>query len=214
MMKMRKFMLRHTTRMLGVFALLLSAGLFASCSESDNTVEEYAGWKAKNENYWDNLYRTTQQKIAEGDRTWQIILNYSYQNQTGSSESPLSYGKDKYIIVHTLATSNSMESPLYTDSVQVHYQGRLIPSETYTAGLVFDSSWGGGVFDAETSKAAGMRVSKLVDGFSTALQAMHLGDHWVVYIPYQLGYGAEAKNDIPAYSSLIFDVQLSKIIRR
>ena len=38
--------------------------------------------------------------------------------------------------------------------------------------------------------------------------SMHRGDHWTVYIPYQLGYGASASGMVPAYSTLIFDLRL------
>ena len=48
----------------------------------------------------------------------------------------------------------------------------------------------------------------LVDGFATALQHMRRGDHWMVYIPYQLGYGSQSQTGVPAYSTLIFDLRL------
>ena len=51
-------------------------------------------------------------------------------------------------------------------------------------------------------------MNDLIMGFSTALQYMHKGDTWRVIIPYQLGYGAAVKDDIPAYSTLIFEIHL------
>ena len=42
----------------------------------------------------------------------------------------------------------------------------------------------------------------------TALQHMHVGDYWRVYVPYQLGYKGVAQTGIPAYSTLIFDIYL------
>ena len=54
---------------------------------------------------------------------------------------------------------------------------------------------------------------QLVEGFTTALLNMNLGDRWEVYIPYQLGYGEEDKNPIPGYSTLIFDINLVGIYR-
>ena len=87
----------------GVFCLggmMLSAGLFTSCTEKDNTVEEFADWQSKNETYWNKLYTATQQKIKSGDTSWKIILNYSYQNQKQTSGSALTYSPEDYIIAH------------------------------------------------------------------------------------------------------------------
>ena len=46
---------------------MMSLFLLPSCSESDDTVEEYPNWKATNEAYWNNLYKTTETAIANGD---------------------------------------------------------------------------------------------------------------------------------------------------
>ena len=43
-----------------------------------------------------------------------------------------------------------------------------------------------------------------IEGFQTALQYMVEGDKWYVYIPQQLAYKAEIHDVIPAYSTLLF----------
>ncbi len=196
-----------------MLGLMLSAGLLTSCTEDNNEVEEFADWKAVNDKYWTNLYNETKQKIANGDTSWKIILNYSYQNQVHNADGTQTYAPEKHIIVHELEKGKGAGVPLFTDSVHVHYQGRLLPSTTYTSGLIFDSSWGFTDFNANTARPAQMRVSKVVDGFATALQNMHIGDHWVVYVPYQLGYGNREVKGIPTYSNLIFDLRLHSYYR-
>lgn len=215
-------MTKNIKTLIGVFCLggmMLSAGLFTSCTENDDTVEEYANWQSKNETYWDNLYTTTQQKIKGGDTSWKIILNYTFQNQKQTTGSALTYRPENYIIAHVEQAGTGTTSPLYSDSVSMHYMGRLIPSTTYTAGLIFDKSWSSNTFNAATSRpnhsyiglsydSKGKPIS-LVDGFTTALMSMHRGDHWTVYIPYQLGYGEKSSSVVPAYSTLIFDLRLN-----
>jgi peptidyl-prolyl cis-trans isomerase len=215
-------MTKNIKTLIGVFCLggmMLSAGLFTSCTENDDTVEEYANWQSKNETYWDNLYTTTQQKIKGGDTSWKIILNYTFQNQKQTTGSALTYRPENYIIAHVEQAGTGTTSPLYSDSVSMHYMGRLIPSTTYTAGLIFDKSWSSNTFNAATSRpnhsyiglsydSKGKPIS-LVDGFTTALMSMHRGDHWTVYIPYQLGYGEKSSGVVPAYSTLIFDLRLN-----
>ena len=53
-----------------------------------------------------------------------------------------------------------------------------------------------------------MEVNGVLEGFATALQHMHRGDHWRVTIPHQLGYGASGTTGIPGYSTLIFEIRL------
>ena len=215
-------MTKNIKTLIGVFCLggmMLSTGLFTSCTENDDTVEEYANWQSKNETYWDNLYTTTQQKIKGGDISWKIILNYTFQNQKQTTGSALTYRPENYIIAHVEQAGTGTTSPLYSDSVSMHYMGRLIPSTTYTSGLIFDKSWSTNQFNAATSRPvhsyigltydAEGKPTSLVDGFTTALMSMHRGDHWTVYIPYQLGYGEKNSGVVPAYSTLIFDLRLN-----
>ena len=215
-------MTKNIKTLIGVFCLggmMLSTGLFTSCTENDDTVEEYANWQQKNETYWDNLYTTTQQKIKGGDTSWKIILNYTFQNQKQTTGSALTYRPENYIIAHVEQAGTGTTSPLYSDSVSMHYMGRLIPSTTYTSGLIFDKSWSSNQFNAATSRPvhsyigltydAEGKPTSLVDGFTTALMSMHRGDHWTVYIPYQLGYGEKNSGVVPAYSTLIFDLRLN-----
>ena len=82
--------------------------------------------------------------------------------------------------------------------VTCHYRGSLIN------GNVFDDSWQRGIPEA-------FRVNELITGFQTALCAMHKGDHWRVHIPYQEGYGTKRDGDIPAFSTLIFEIELFSI---
>ena len=188
-------MTKNIKTLIGVFCLggmMLSTGLFTSCTENDDTVEEYANWQSKNETYWDNLYTTTQQKIKSGDTSWKIILNYTFQNQKQTTGSALTYRPENYIIAHVEQAGTGTTSPLYSDSVSMHYMGRLIPSTTYTSGLIFDKSWSTNQFNAATSRPvhsyigltydAEGKPTSLVDGFTTALMSMHRGDHWTVWL--------------------------------
>ena len=75
------------------------------------------------------------------------------------------------------------------------------------AGYVFDKNFEG-TYNKQTAMLSTFAVSNVVDGFATALMHMHVGDHWMVYIPYQLGYGTTGNGSIPAYSMLRFELAL------
>ncbi len=78
--------------------------------------------------------------------------------------------------------------------VTAHYTGWTIN------GKKFDSSRGGTPF--------AMRLSDLIDGWIIAMQQMHVGDRWELYIPAEQGYGKFNQPGIPGGSTLIFDIEL------
>lgn len=171
----------------------------AACSKEETEAGEFANWQERNEAY----FATLEDSLSQASAQWLKIKNYSL-DQSVEILGPSS----DYIYVKVIDSGTETASPAYTDSVRVMYRGRLIPSVTYPAGYVFDSTVNGN-FDIATGSTAKMLVSTLVDGFSTALQHMHRGDRWRVYIPYQLGYGSTGNSgSVPGYSTLIFDLQL------
>lgn len=93
-------------------------------------------------------------------------------------------------------------SPTRNDSVTVHYRGTL------RDGSVFDSSYDRGI-------PATFGVAQVIPGWTEALQLMKPGDKWQLYIPSYLAYGGRAMGDkIPAFSDLIFEVELLQIAGR
>ncbi len=90
------------------------------------------------------------------------------------------------------------ESPKATDSVKVHYTGKLIN------GTTFDSS-------VDRGQPAEFRVSGVIAGWTEGLQLMKIGGKAHMVIPPEIGYGANANGPIPANSTLVFDVELLEI---
>ncbi len=85
------------------------------------------------------------------------------------------------------------------DLVLVHYQGRLID------GTVFE--------DHLKGEPIPFFVDRMIKGWSEALQLMPEGSHWMIYVPYQLGYGSDPNpnSSIPPFSTLIFEIELVKV---
>ncbi len=186
--------------------LLLALVSFASCSEDEgDVVEEFPDWQATNEAEWNTIYSDATSRIAAGDASWKIIKSWSI-------EDTLHTDNTYYIVAHVNEEGTGSGCPLYTDSVRCHYRGCLLPSTSYPSGYEFDSSWGSAT-SIETAAPAQMLVSSLIDGFTTALMNMHIGDDWTVYIPWPLGYGTSGSTSIPGYSVLIFDIQLVSYYR-
>lgn len=85
-------------------------------------------------------------------------------------------------------------SPGRGSVVTAHYTGKTINGKT------FDSSRGG--------VAPAFRLRDLITGWIIALQQMHVGDRWELYIPAEQGYGKFNQPGIPGGSTLIFDIEL------
>lgn len=94
-------------------------------------------------------------------------------------------------------------SPVGEQYVSVHYEGRLAAN-----GELFDSSYLRG-------DPANFPANRLIRGWVEALQLMKPGDHWMLYIPAELGYGAQGTPDgtIPPGAALQFEVELLEIYR-
>ena len=184
-------------------ALMLLSVFFTSCGETEDAADEFDNWKERNETYFNNLFN----KAKNGSSDMKVFTSWSLNED-------VAVNADDHIVVQVLERGTGSGCPIYTDSVQVHYRGRLIPSASYNEGYVFDQSYLGdfnwNTIDVARDENGRDKVcldQDFVPGFTTALMNMHIGDRWRVYIPYQLGFGSWAKPTC-SYSNLIFDVAL------
>jgi FKBP-type peptidyl-prolyl cis-trans isomerase len=88
-------------------------------------------------------------------------------------------------------------SPKASDTVTVHYTGKLVD------GKVFDSS-------VERGQPASFGVGQVIKGWTEALQLMKVGSKYQLVIPSELAYGSNPRQGgpIPPNAVLIFDVEL------
>ena len=91
----------------------------------------------------------------------------------------------------------SSATPTPGSVITAHYTGRTID------GATFDSSRG--------DVPLACRLRDLIEGLSSSMQQMHIGDRWEVYIPAEMGYGKFSQPGIPGASTLIFDIELLAI---
>ena len=91
-------------------------------------------------------------------------------------------------------------TPKATDTVKVHYHGTLID------GSVFDSS-------VDRGQPATFPLNRVISGWTEGLQLVPVGGKYRFFIPSQLAYGERSPSpQIPAGSTLIFDVELLEIV--
>ena len=88
--------------------------------------------------------------------------------------------------------------PKAQDTATFDYEVKLLN------GQVIDSSY-------ERHEPLTGKVGEFVPGFSEALELMRPGDEWIVWVPPQLGYGANDKGPIPGNSVLRFRLALHSV---
>ena len=92
--------------------------------------------------------------------------------------------------------------PTAEDEVTVHYTGRLLD------GTVFDSS-------VNRGEPATFPLNRVIPGWTEGVQLMKEGVKYTFFIPSDLAYGPQGiPGAIPAHSTLIFDVELIKVIKK
>lgn len=145
----------------------------------------------------------------------QTLLNtYFQEKQKAESQKAISEGKafleenakkegvvtTKSGLQYEILTEGIGKQPKATDTVRCHYEGSLIN------GSVFDSSY-------KRGEPAEFGLNQVIPGWTEGVQLMKEGAKYRFYIPYLLGYGENgAGSSIPPYSTLIFDVELIKVL--
>lgn len=95
-----------------------------------------------------------------------------------------------------MVSEGTGRQPKATDTVVVHYRGRLI------AGTEFDSSY-------KRGEPATFRLNQVIKGWTEGLQLLKEGGKAELYIPSDLAYGARgAGGSIGPDETLIFEVEL------
>jgi len=143
-----------------------------------------------------------------------VIKNYFEEYLEKESEAALKEGqeflaknkKKENIIVtesglqYRIIREGTGEMPLETDSVKVHYEGRLLN------GKIFDSSH-------EKGEPIEIELSRVIKGWTEGIQLMMVGAVYEFFIPADLAYGNRSVGEIMPNSTLIFEIELVEILK-
>ena len=175
-------------------------GMVSSCSEGSDEGGEYDNWQARNDAKAQEWFNNS---------ALRKIQTYAID---GTSSKP-----SDYIYVEVLESGDAeTPTPFFTDTCRVAYRGRLIPTNSYPEGYVFDQTYTGD-FNWNTAYEKDLTSAPpngVIAGVATALMNMHVGDRWRVHIPYMLGYGTSdysptgSSTKILGCSNLTFELAL------
>lgn len=100
-------------------------------------------------------------------------------------------------LYYVMTEEGNGEHPEVGKPVTMHYTGKLLN------GNVFDSS-----VERDQPFKFVLGVGQVIPGWDEGVQLMTKGEKGVLYIPYYMAYGERDMGDIPAFSNLIFEVEL------
>lgn len=140
------------------------------------------------------LQELTEKKAAEIKAVGQKFLEENKKNaNVKETASGLQYVVEK---------EGTGAQPSATDEVTVHYTGKLLD------GTVFDSS-------VNRGEPATFPLNRVIPGWTEGVQLMKEGGKYRFYIPSDLAYGPNGiQGAIPPHATLIFDVELIKVIKK
>ena len=149
-----------------------------------------------------SAFQERRQAEAEAERMAQAQSNLetgraymeemSAREEVETTESGL-----QYIVIEP----GEGDSPVAADSVEVHYEGRLVD------GSVFDSSF-------ERGQTVTFGLTQVIPGWTEGLQLMKPGAKYKFIIPPELGYGeGGAGQMIGPNATLLFDVELIAVVK-
>ncbi len=133
-----------------------------------------------------------EKEAAEGKKAGETFLA-----ENGKKEGVMTTASG---LQYKVLTPGTGATPSASDKVEVHYEGRLID------GTIFDSSY-------QRGAPATFGVTQVISGWTEALQLMKEGAKYQLFIPSDLAYGNRATGKIKPGDTLIFDVELIKIIK-
>jgi FKBP-type peptidyl-prolyl cis-trans isomerase FklB len=159
-------------------------------------------------------------KVSNRDAQ-QIVQNYFAKKEESLNKQRAEQGKahkeagEKYLaenakkdgvvtlpsgLQYKVLQEGNGKKPNAKDSVKCHYEGFLID------GTVFDSS-------VQRGEPAVFGLQQVIAGWTEGLQLMQEGAKYRFFIPYRLAYGeGGAGSSIPPFATLIFDVELIKVM--
>ena len=165
---------------------------------------------------------------VEVDEAWRDVnvAAFAEKEKDESMEYIYSESGNGRILYKVLKEGDGTEPIYFTSEVACYYKGCYVTDEegnrvqdlnnVLTEGEVFDSHLEENGDDPYTFTVG----TGVVDGWATALQHMHVGDVWEVWIPYSLGYGTTGSRDklgnviMLPYTTLVFQIEVVEIVEQ
>ena len=128
-------------------------------------------------------------------------------DRSGTGDFPSISGEDTPVIA--AGTGSEPTSKVLVKTLKQGDGAIVCPGATIKANYV-GALWNGTVFDSsyQRGEASEFSLNQVVKGWTYGLAHTHVGDRVELVIPASLGYGGQARGNIPANSTLVFVVDI------
>ncbi|MCC6697814.1 MAG: FKBP-type peptidyl-prolyl cis-trans isomerase [Candidatus Hydrogenedentes bacterium] len=142
------------------------------------------------------MEQMTVERVAAGEKAAAEGVRFLEENAKKPGVKVLESGL-QYVVVE----AGNGETPRATDTVRTYYCGSLIDGTEFEHFCTY-------------KEPAQFPVDGVIAGWTEALQLMHVGDKWRIFIPPHLAYGEKGVGrQIPPNATLIFDIELLEIVK-
>lgn len=162
-----------------IIFLATSITYLTSCVDN-NSDEEYQEYLEEYEAYAKQVF---EQYLVDST----LISDYLLENDSTATFD------DEYNLFYNIIEEGDESHPDINSAVYVNYKGTLLD---------------GTVFDQTTDKPVLFNLSTLINGWKIGIPLIGTGGKITLYLPSYYGYGETEKDDIPANSVLIFEIEL------
>ncbi len=139
------------------------------------------------------------EEITPSDSVFAQTVDFFNSDRKGNGKDS-TYVETPSGLKYRILKEGTGKSPVATDNVTVHYEGRLLN------GTKFDSSY-------DRGEPATFPLNGVIKGWTEGLQTMKEGGITEFYIPSEIAYGEQGTpgGPIPPNAPLIFKVELLKV---
>lgn len=209
-------------------SMLAMGSLLTACNDDDSVdYTEYYGWRDQNNALADAFlsdFRT------QGSDAY-------FTDTIRSNNEPWALRSTMYRVIRTanedsLRRINRWITPLYTSTLKVHYtlydtksvmeyfedNNILTDRQNRTNAALMNKVFFDPSCKADTLESKQVEffdnftAGSVITGWGDALQTMHIGDSWLLFIPWYLAYGQTGSGkNIDPYTNLFFRLELVDI---
>jgi FKBP-type peptidyl-prolyl cis-trans isomerase len=127
-----------------------------------------------------------------------VDYNADFKKRVSAKDKSVGLTQTASGLIYVIQNSGEAYKGEMGAKMSLHYRGTF-----FATGEKFDAS-----YDRNVPMDFNYQVQRMIPGFEEGLKLIGKGGKATLYIPYRLAYGAQGNPRIPAYSDLVFEIEM------